>query len=83
LGFKVTGRCNEYVRTGDEGSRFRFRFCPHCGATVYYTREGAEELIVVPVGAFADPAFPPPTVSVYEFRKHSWVQVPAGFEHDP
>ena len=82
-GFKVTGRCGEYVRVGDEGSKFRFRFCPVCGATVYYTREGGEDLIAVPVGAFADPDFPAPTVSVYEHRKHSWVQVPAEFEHDP
>jgi len=82
-GFKVTGRCVEYVRVGDEGTKITFRFCPGCGATVYYTLEGAESLIAVPVGAFADPEFGSPTVSVYERRKHSWVQVPAEFEHDP
>jgi hypothetical protein len=50
---------------------------------VYYSLEGAESLIAVPVGAFADPKFRSPTVSVYERRKHSWVQAPVEFEHDP
>ena len=26
----------------------------------------------VAIGAFADPSFPPPTVSVYEERQHHW-----------
>jgi hypothetical protein len=29
-------------------------------------------------GAFADPDFPPPKVSVYESRRHPWVTVPDG-----
>jgi hypothetical protein len=37
----------------------------------------------VPVGAFADPAFPSPTMSVYEERKHQWLQLPAELEHIP
>ena len=77
----VKGAATEYVKAGDEGSHATFRFCPHCGATVYYTAEGLEDFITIPVGAFADPAFPPPTVSVYESRKHGWVQPPADAEH--
>jgi hypothetical protein len=34
-------------------------------STVYYTSEGREDSIVIPVGAFADPAFPAPTRPVY------------------
>jgi hypothetical protein len=82
-GFKATGARTEYVRVGDEGTRFTFRFCPECGATVYYTAEGRDDVVAVPVGAFADPGFPSPTVSVYEDRKHSWLQVPVEFEHMP
>jgi hypothetical protein len=40
----------------------------------------------VGVGAFADPQFPAPQVSVYDCRRHSWVQLPPGvtaFEKDP
>jgi hypothetical protein len=58
-------------------------FCPACGATVYFTAEGSDDLIAVPVGAFADPAFPAPTISVYEDRKHHWLQLPVEFEHIP
>ena len=37
----------------------------------------------VPVGGFADPSFPPPNVSIYESRRHSWVAVPDAIErHD-
>jgi hypothetical protein len=38
-------------------------------------------LVAVAVGAFADPGFPPPTVSVYEARRHPWVVVPEDLEH--
>lgn len=77
--YEVSGTATEYVRTGDAGARFRFRFCPICGTTVFHTEEGHEERSVsVAVGAFADPSFPPPTVSVYDCRRHSWVQLPAG-----
>ena len=77
----VAGVSTSYVRTGDEGSRITFHFCPHCGATVYYEPEGLEAFVAIPVGAFADPAFPPPMVSVYEERMHGWVVPPAAAEH--
>ena len=77
----VTGESNKYVRVGDEGTRITFHFCPMCGATVYYPIGAAEEFVAIPVGAFADPSFPAPTVSVYEERMHSWVAMPQGIEH--
>jgi hypothetical protein len=52
-------------------------------ATVYYEAEGLEEWLAIPVGAFADPGFPAPTVSVYEERMHGWVVPPPGAEHIP
>lgn len=79
----VSGQSTEYVITGDEGSRAHFHFCPRCGATVYYLTEGMEDFITLPVGVFADPQFPAPQVSVYESRKHQWVQVPVDAEHYP
>jgi hypothetical protein len=47
---------------------------------VYYRLPGEVDVIAVPVGAFADPAFPPPTRSVYEVRRHEWVVVPNSSE---
>ena len=76
----VSGQFSEYTRTSDAGEARTFRFCPDCGATVFYTTEDAAELIAVPVGAFADPSFPGPTVSVYESRRHSWVSLSADIQ---
>lgn len=84
--FTVIGTATEYVRTGDRGARFRFRFCPICGTTVFHTEEGNERSVSVAVGAFADPSFPPPEVSVYDRRRHGWVRLPPGvraFAEDP
>jgi len=42
--------------------------------------------VAVAVGAFADPAFPPPRASVYDSRRHPWVTLPPGvtaFARDP
>jgi hypothetical protein len=77
----IEGRSTQYVRTGDSGSRATFHFCPECGTTVYYLMEKVPEAIAVPVGAFADPTFPAPRVSVYESRRHAWVRVPEDVEH--
>ena len=76
-----SGQAIEFVRVGDEGSHARFRFCPNCGSTVYYTFDENPGAVAVPVGAFAEPGFPSPTFSVYEERMHSWVRLPPGIEH--
>jgi hypothetical protein len=74
---EVHGRATEYVRHSDEDGEARtYRFCPECGSTVYYTFERSPELVAIPVGAFAEPSFPPPTRSVYGTRKHEWIALP-------
>ncbi|MEO8741292.1 MAG: GFA family protein [Casimicrobiaceae bacterium] len=77
----IKGTSKEFVRVGDEGTQSTFRFCPECGSTMYYTAEGLERFIAVPVGAFADPKFPRPTFSVYEERMHSRISMPPDIEH--
>lgn len=78
---RISGRGNEYVRVSDRGEARNFHFCPDCGATVYYVLGSAPDIIAVPVGAFADPSFPTPQVSVWESRKHSWVGLASTIEH--
>lgn len=71
---RVTGRRSRYVRRSDEdGEERRYDFCPDCGATVTYSFEGVGDIVVVPVGAFADPGFPVPTREIYDDRRHPWV----------
>jgi len=84
--YKVTGTATQYTRVGDMGARFTFRFCPVCGTTVFHTEDGHDDSVSVAVGAFADPTFPAPRVSVYDCRRHPWVQLPPGtkaFDRDP
>jgi hypothetical protein len=78
---QIKGSSTEFVRVGDSGTRATFHFCPACGATVHYAIEGHEDMIAIPVGAFAEPNFPAPTFSVYEDRMHSWVALPPDVEH--
>jgi hypothetical protein len=78
---QTSGTFTQYQRRGDEGSLATFHFCPRCGAIVWWKAQGLEGFITVPVGAFADPTFPAPMVSIYETRKHDWVVLPDGAEH--
>lgn len=76
---RIDGRSTAYTRVNDEGEERTFNFCPDCGSTVFYRTD--DERIAVPIGAFADPTFPRPTVSVWEERMHSWLTLPVEMEH--
>jgi hypothetical protein len=78
---RIEGRSTAYVRTADSGSRVTFHFCPDCGATVHYELEALPDAIAIPLGAFADPTFPAPRISIYEARRHAWVGLPEDIEH--
>ncbi len=71
----ITGETKIWERIADSGHRATYRFCPHCGSTVAYVIEGWPGVVAVPLGAFADPTFPPPRFSVYEHRKHAWIEI--------
>jgi len=75
---RVTGRHRDFRRVSDEADRKEhvFHFCPDCGSQVFYTEPSEPDLVVVSVGSFADPSFPPPTESGYDSRRHPWVQLP-------
>ena len=75
---QVVGRYSDFTRISDEADRKEgvFHFCPTCGSQVFTTEPSDPDLIVVSVGAFADPTFPPPTESGYDSRRHPWVQLP-------
>jgi hypothetical protein len=71
----ITGETKAFVRIADSGNRVTYRFCPGCGSTIAYQIDDQPELVAIPMGAFADPAFPTPRFSVYENRKHDWAVV--------
>ena len=80
---RLEGAASSYVRIGDSGRTVTFRFCPTCGSTVAYDAQATPGLTAIPVGAFADPNFPAPTVSVWETRLCAWTAVLGdGVEHE-
>jgi hypothetical protein len=69
----VSGPSSLFRRKADSGNNLSFHFCPQCGTTVWWELEAFPDVIAVAVGAFADPEFPAPAISVYEERHHRWV----------
>ena len=85
---QIEGASKTFVKVADSGNRATFHFCPECGSDVYYEIDGKfddkfNDLIAVPLGAFDDPYFATPAFSVWEPRKHEWVEIVGpGIEHD-
>jgi len=75
---RIDGRYSEYSRISDEADRKEhvLHFCPDCGSNVFYTEPEEPDLVVVSVGSFADPSFPPPTESGYDSRRHPRIRLP-------
>ncbi len=77
----ITGVATAFTRKADSGNDLTFHFCPTCGSTVYWEPADSPDLIAVAVGAFADPSFPPPKISIYETRCHGWALPDLPMEH--
>jgi hypothetical protein len=83
---QVLGCYSDFTRVSEEEDRkeHAFHFCPDCGSQVFYTEPTEPDLVVVSVGSFADPSFPPPTESGYDSRRHHWVELPDSIQrHAP
>jgi hypothetical protein len=77
---RIEGRSKTFVKVADSGNRATFHFCPECGSDVYYEIDGKfgdkfNDLVAIPVGAFDDPWFASPRFSVWEERKHDWIEI--------
>ena len=71
----ISGPSQVFMRVGDSGGTGELHFCPVCGSTVWWSLDSVPGFVSVALGAFADPAFPAPAVSVYVERRHPWVQI--------
>jgi hypothetical protein len=73
---KIAGRSKTFVKAADSGNRATFHFCPECGSDLHYEIEGKfDGLVAIPLGAFDDPYSLEPQFSVWEKRKHDWVEI--------
>lgn len=77
------GAAHAFSRVGNSGQPFTSYFCPQCGTTVWVRSGGKPDAIGIPVGTFADPAFPAPIRSVWEETQHHWVAIPGAIAHFP
>ena len=79
----IEGSSKTFAKAGDSGNPATFHFCPECGSDVYYTINGKfDGLIAIPLGTFDDPYFGSPEYSVWEGRKHDWVEIVGdGIDH--
>lgn len=80
---RIEGESKTWTRTADSGRSVTYGFCGECGATMHYTGGNFPELIAVPLGAFDDPYFATPSFSVWEKRKHPWIEILGEVEHSP
>ena len=72
----IEGQSTPWVIVADSGNRATFHFCPDCGSDVHYEINGKfDGLVAIPLGAFDDPYFATPNYSVWEKRKHEWVEI--------
>jgi hypothetical protein len=83
---RIEGKSKTFVLVADSGNRATFHFCPECGSDVYYEIDGKfddkfNDLIAIPVGTLDDPYFESPAYSVWEHRKHDWVEISGDIEH--
>ena len=79
----IDGEHRSWNRTADSGRVLTFHFCPTCGSTVFWEREGQPDQISVAVGAFADPTFPAPSRTVWAESKHEWLLFPESIPRHP
>ena len=80
----IEGRSSSFKKVSDSGNFATFYFCPECGSDVHYDNNGKfDGQVAIPLGAFDDPFFLTPTFSVWEGRKHDWLEISGeGVEHD-
>ena len=72
------GETSTFQRPGASGARVTIAFCSTCGSTVATELDAMPGVLGIPVGAFADPTFPPPQAVVWCDQKAAWVEFPAG-----
>ena len=72
----INGISKEFTRHSEANRWVKNCFCPDCGSTTYYEAEVIPDETGVPLGAFADPSFPAPSIFLFEQSKHPWLPLP-------
>jgi hypothetical protein len=70
---EIQGPRTTWSRVAESGAVLTFSFCPTCGSTVWWERDSRPNMLIVSLGAFADPDFPAPNVVVWTDCRHPWL----------
>jgi len=80
---RVEGEARHFTRTTDAGGTFDQFFCPACGTTVHMRGTKNPDVTGIPIGLFDQPHAMRPIRSVWEDRRHDWVEIPPAVQHFP
>lgn len=73
-GVTTSGDPSDYARPTEAGGTLRNRFCPQCGATLWWTIDAHPELIGIALGNLVSPVPDFPILSLWERSRHAWVE---------
>lgn len=79
----VTGVSRQFTRPTNAGGTFDQFFCPECGTTVFMRGTKNPDVTGIPIGVFDEPHGMRPVRSVWEDRRHDWVELPEAIQHYP
>ena len=79
----IEGQSKQFARPTSTGGTFDQFFCPDCGTTVYMRGTKNPDVTGIPIGLFDDPHSMRPIRSVWEDRRHDWVEIPIAVQHFP
>lgn len=79
----ITGEARTFARPTAAGGTFTQHFCPECGSTVHMRGTKNPDVIGIPIGLFEEPHAMRPVRSVWEERRHDWVEIAPALQHFP
>ena len=77
----IEGAFEQFDRPTDLGGTFSQFFCRRCGTTVFMRGTKNPTMTGIPVGLFDDLHSMQPIRSVWEDRRHAWVEIPTAVQH--
>jgi hypothetical protein len=79
----IEGQSKQFTRPTDAGGTFDQFFCAHCGTTVFMRGTKNPDVTGIPIGLFDTPHEMQPIRSVWEDRRHRWVEITTAEQHYP
>ena len=78
---EIEGAAKRFSRPTAAGGVFEQRFCTECGVTVLMKGAKNPDVTGIPIGLFDDAHDMQAVRSVWEDRKHAWVEITSAVQH--